>query len=277
MRGPARIAANTKGALMRIWHFLLSLCLVLAAGLGLLVLSGGARNLFAPPLQAELAVQDFQVPHGFGIDPDRVAGFMANELKERMEDDIAIRLSLKPDVVKKVKDVVLPRLMNVVVVQAMMHDIPELSAILDIGSFRRTVSGTIRSEADADDVALTVPGALLAEVDGVKQKIVTTSTGLQALSLGKMKAGQVVQVVVWSDETALTADMGKMVKLGAGGGQRGRVLMWGDHGWFGADVESLRWSRWLIGAILGGTLLFGLASLLLPALTLRQARARAAR
>jgi hypothetical protein len=60
-----------------------------------------------------------------------------------------------------------------------------------------------------------------------------------------------------------------MVELGASEGQRGRVLLWGDHGWFGADVEALRWSRGLIGALLAGALLFGLASLLLPLLPRR--------
>jgi hypothetical protein len=260
---------------MRIWQFLLSACLVLAAGLGLLALSGGARGLFAPPLQAELVVQDFPVPDGFGIDPDRVAGFMADQLQKRMNDDVAIRLMLKSDTLKKVQTIVLPRLMNVVVVQSMMHDIPELSAILELANFRRSVTGTIRSAADAEDVALTVPGALLAQVDGTKVSVATTSTGLTALQLGKMTAGQTHQVVVWLDASSLKADMGASVKLGAANGQRGRVLMWGDHGWFGADAEALRWVRWLVGGILGGTLLFGLASLFIPLLTARQARARA--
>lgn len=261
---------------MRIWHILTSLCLILAAGLGLLVLSGGARGLFAPDLQAELTVQDYPIPQGFGVDPDRVAGFMVQELQQRLKDDVAIRLTLKADTVKKMQDIALPRLMNVVVVQSMMHDIPELSAILDLGAFRRTVQGTITSSAAAEDVAVTLPGALLAEVDGQKAKIVTTDTGMKALNLGEMEPGQVHQITVWLDESSLGIDIGRAVKLGAAQGQRGRVLLWGDHGWFGADVEALRWSRWLIGAIMGGTLLFGLASLLIPLMTARQARSRRA-
>jgi hypothetical protein len=249
---------------MRFWNILLSLCLTLLAGLGLYVLSGGARELFAPPLQAELVVQDFLVPPGFGLDPDRVANFMAEELKQRLNDDVAIRLTLKSDVMKKVKDIVLPRLMNVVAVRSMMHDIPELSAILDIGAFRRTVTGTVRSTQDAQDVAVTAPGALLAEVDGEKVKITTTSTGLQALNLGAMTAGQSHHITLWLDDSALKVDLGRTVKLGAADGQRGRVLLWGDHGWFGADLEALRWSRWLVGSLLSGVLLFGLASLLVP-------------
>lgn len=259
---------------MRIWHILTSLCLILAAGLGLMVLSGDARGLFAPKLEAELKVQDFPIPQGFGVDPDKVAMFMAQELQQRLEDDVAIRLALKADAVKKMKEIALPRLMNVVVVQAMMHDIPELSAILDLGAFRRTVQGTVSSAETAEDVALTIPGALLAEVDGKKVRIVTTDTGLKALNLGKMEQGQSHAITVWLDESSVGIDVGRQVKLGAAHGQRGRVLLWGDHGWFGADMEALRWSRWLIGAILGGTLLFGLASLLIPALTARQARSR---
>jgi hypothetical protein len=249
---------------MRFWHILFSLGLTLAAGIGLFVLSGEGRALLAPSLQAELVVQDFLVPPGFGLDPDRVAGFMADELKQRLEDDVAIRMTLKPDVMKKVKEVVLPRLMNVAAVQSMMRDIPELSAILDIGTFRRAVSGTVRSTSATQDVALTVPGALLAVVDGAKVKITTTSTGLKALELGSMAAGQSHEITLWLDDSALDADLGRSVKLGAAEGMRGRVLLWGDHDWFGADMEALRWSRWLVGGILVGVLLFGLTSLLLP-------------
>ena len=255
---------------MRFWNILIALCLILSAGLGLVVLAGGARGILAPALQAELVVQDFPIPQGFGLDPERVAGFMADELGNRLKDDLAIRITLKADVLKKVREIVLPRLMNVVAVNAMMHDIPELSAILDIGAFKRTVQGTIRSAKDAQDVALTAPGALLAEVDGKKIKVITTSTGLQALTLGDMKAGESHQIIVWMDATSVGVDMGRNVKLGAADGQRGRVLLSGDQGWFGADVESLRWSRGLIGALLAGVLLFGLLSLMLPILTRRQ-------
>jgi hypothetical protein len=255
---------------MRFWNILIALCLILSAGLGLVVLAGGARGLLAPALQAELVVQDFPIPQGFGLDPERVAGFMADELGNRLKDDLAIRITLKADVLKKVREIVLPRLMNVVAVNSMMHDIPELSAILDIAAFKRTVQGTIRSAKDAHDVALTAPGALLAEVDGKKIKVITTSTGLQALTLGDMKAGESHQIIVWMDATSVGVDMGKNVKLGAADGQRGRVLLSGDQGWFGADVESLRWSRGLIGALLAGVLLFGLLSLMLPILTRRQ-------
>lgn len=259
---------------MRTWHILLSLGLIAASSLGILVMAGGARDLFAPPLQAELMVQDFPLPPDMGVDPDKVAGFMAEELQQRLEDDIAIRLTLKADVVKKVKEIVLPRLMNVVVVQSMMHDIPELSALLDLGSFSRSVTGTIRTTNAADDVALTVPGALLAAVDGKKVKITTTSTGMAALELGPMAAGETRQITLWLDASATRADLGQFILLGAAKGERGRVLLWGDHGWFGADIEALRWSRWVIGASLGAVLLFGLASLILPLLFRRQERSR---
>jgi hypothetical protein len=249
---------------MRFWHFLLSLGLILAAGVGLVVLSGAGREWLAPSLQAELVVQDFLVPTGFGLDPNRVAGFMADELAQRLKDDVAIRMTLKPDVMKKVREIVLPRLMNVVAVQAMMHDIPELSAILDIVNFRRTVTGTVRSTAAARDVVLTVPGALLAEVDGEKARITTTSTGLKALELGAMAAGQSRAITLWLEDGSLTADLGRSVRLGAAEGVRGQVLLWGSQGWFGADMEALRWSRWLVGAVLAGVVLFGLASLVLP-------------
>ena len=259
---------------MRIWQILLALALILSSALGLLVMAGGARGVLSPPLQADLAVQDFPMPPDMGVDPDRVANYMAKELQDRLDDDLAIRLTLKPDALKKVKDIVLPRLLNVVAVQSMMHDIPELSALLDLGSFHRTVSGTVSSANAAEDVAMTVPGALLAAVDGQKVKVTKTSTGLAALELGPMAAGQSHQVTLWLDDSATRTDLGQSILLGAANGQRGRVLLWGDHGWFGADVEALRWGRWLIGADLAAVLAFGLASLLVPLLTRRQERAR---
>lgn len=257
---------------MRLWNSLLSILLILAAGLGLLVLSGGAKGLGAPSLEARLVAQDFPVPTGFGIDPSRVAGFMAEQLAQRLDDDIALRLALKADTLKKVKEIVLPRLMNVVVVQAMMRDIPELSAILDLGAFRRTVTGQISTTQTMGDVVLTIPGALLAEVDGKNARITATSTGMTALELGDMTAGQVLEVTIWLGESPLGDDLGRTVRIGADTHQRGRVLLWGEQGWFGADLEAMRWARWIIGAILGGTLLFGVASMIVQFLTRRQPR-----
>jgi hypothetical protein len=117
-----------------------------------------------------------------------------------------------------------------------------------------------------------VPGAVLAAVDGKKVKVTTTSTGLAALELGTMMAGQSHQVTVWLDASATgtAVDLGQSILLGSAGHERGRVLLWGDRGWFGADVEALRWARWVIGADLAAVLAFGLASLILPFLTRRQ-------
>jgi hypothetical protein len=249
---------------MRAWHILVALGLIVSSALGLLVMAGGARGLLSPPLQAELAVQDFPIPPEMGVDPDRVSAFMVEELKQRLDDDVAIRLTMSPEVMRRIKDIVIPRLMNVVAVSSMLHEIPELSALLDLSSFHRTVSGMVTSANAADDVALTVPGAQLAAVDGKKVKITKTSTGLAALELGAMTAGQSHQVTLWLDSSSIGTDLGQTILLGAENGQRGRVLLWGDQGWFGADVEALRWGRWLIGADLGAVLAFGLASLIVP-------------
>jgi hypothetical protein len=259
---------------MRFWQILVASGLILSAGLGLLVMSGGARHLMTTGLRADLVVQDFPLPPDMGVDPVRVADYMAAELQERLEADVAIRLTLTDDSAQKVRDIVLPRLMNVVAVQDMLRDIPELSALLDLGSFSQTVSGQVYSSDDAADVALTVPGALLATVDGVVADITTTSTGMTALVLGDVAAGQSLQVVFWLDESAATPDLARSIRLGAADGQRGLVLLSGDQGWFGADVEPLRWGRWIIGGVLSAVLVFGLASVLLPLLDLARTRRR---
>lgn len=255
---------------MRIWQGLVTLSLIMTAGLGLLVMSGHARDLLSANLQAELHVQDFPLPPDMGVDASRVAEFMAGELQDRMDTDIAIRLTMDPNVAEQVKTVVLPRLMNVVAVRTMMRDVPELSELLDLGTFRRTVSGTVRSRNAAEDVALTVPGALLATVDGTRFPITTTSTGLTALELGSMAAGESRIIVLWLDESAASLDLGRAIQLGATDGERGRVLLWGDSGWFGADVEALRWGRWVVGGVLAVALLFGLVGAILPFLGRRR-------
>lgn len=256
---------------MGLWKLLISLSLVLASSLGLLVLSGSARNLAAPSLEARLVVQEYPIPEGFGVDPNMVASFMAERLTQRLDDDIALRLTLKPDARKSVKEIVIPRLMNVVVVEAMMKEIPELSAMLELGAIRRTVTGQVSSSTAVKDVALTVPGALFAEVDAEKLKLTNTSTGLTALTLGDLSAGQVRQVKVWLGEEALGQDLGRVMRVGAKAGARGRVMLWGSQGWFGSDLEALRWSRWLVAALLSGILMFGLSSLALSAFTQLQA------
>lgn len=249
---------------MRIWQAILAALLILSSGLGLLIMSGNARDLFAPQLQAALHVQEFPMPPDMGVDPTRVAEFMAAQLQRRMEGDVAIRLMLDDDAADKVQNIVLPRLMTVVAVQAMMREIPELSELLDMDAYRRTVTGTITSRAEAADVALTVPGLLLATVDGNRVAVTTTSTGMKALELGTMAAGQSHELVLWLNADSTDIDLGRTIRLGAANGEAGQVLLWGDRGWFGADVEVLRWGRWLIGAVLAAVFVFGLASLMLP-------------
>jgi len=259
---------------MRFWQVFVALGLILSSGLGLLIMSGNARGLMAPPLQAELVLQDFPLPPDMGIDPVQVADFMAKELQKRLEGDVAIRMTLQNGSLEKVRDIVLPRLMNVVAVQAMMRGIPELSTLLDLGSLRQTVGGDVYSANRAADVVLTVPGALMAAVDGTMVAITTASTGMTALRLGEMAAGQSYHVVVWLGESAAAFDLGESIRLGAADGQRGRVLLSGERGWFGADVEALRGGRWIIGGVLAAILVFGMASLVLPILSSRNARRR---
>lgn len=261
---------------MRFWPIFVAVGLMLASALGLLVMSGHARGLLAPGLQAELVAQDFPLPPDMGVDPNEVAEFMAAELQERLMQDVAVRLTLGEEVRRKVRDIVLPRLMNVVVVRSMMNGIPDLEALLDLGDFRRSVSGVVYTKGPAADVALTVPGALLATIDGVIAPVVTTSTGMTALELGDMAAGERHDIVVWLDESAVSVNLGRTVRLGAADGQRGRVLLSGERGWFGSDAEPLRWGRWLIGAVLFSVLVFSIAFLLVPLLSARQARRRPA-
>ena len=251
----------------RFWGFAVSLLLVLAAAAGLAALSGGAGGMFAPALRADLRLAAYPLPTGFGIDVEEVAGFLADELQKRAAGDVALRLTMGAEGLKKLQDLVLPRLMSVVVVRAMLQQVRPLQNVLALGAIRQVVTGEVVNTGSTalDDVALTIPGLMLAEADGAALEIVTTDTGLTALNLGTLEPGQHRRLTLWLD----AGDVSAGLRLGATGGQRGRVHLRGGDGWPGADLEVLAWARWLILALLAGVLVFGLAGMLL---TLRRAR-----
>ena len=217
---------------------------------GLLAMTGGLRNLASPGLSAELHLARFPLPQGFGLEPQEVADFMVVELTERATDDIALRLALGTDGQKKLIEVVIPRLVNSVVVRDMIAEIKPLNNVLSVGAFRLAGQVTVTNRGEArKDVALTLPGLLLAEGGGIE----TTENGLTALTLGEMAAGETRVVPVWLGEAAQAAGAGlsRQVRLGDGAGARGRVWIFGpEGGWTGADLQAIPAARWVVGGVL---------------------------
>ena len=102
------------------------------------------------------------------------------------------------------------------------------------------------------DVALTLPGAILAEAATGSAEIEATSTGLTAVKLGDMAAGETRLLWVWLGQGAVDAGtgFGKQVLLGDAAGTAGRVWVYGRGAWQGADLQAMPAARWMVGGVL---------------------------
>ena len=255
---------------------IMSATLTLAAGAGLLAMAGGARGVVGADLRAEVHVTDYPLPTGFGIDPELVAEFLSASLQKRAGEDIALRLSLRTEELKRLQEIALPRLMNVVVVRAMIREVKPLNDLLAVGAFRRVAQIVVTNAgAAATDVALTLPGAVLAEVGGATVPVLTTDTGLTAVGLGDMAAGEKRALTVWLGADAVGIDLGYSTRIGAEG-RRGKILLTGQSDWAGADLEAMAWARWTVNTVLLGAFVFGVVGLLLPFFGRRNRRSRPA-
>ena len=109
----------------------------------------------------------------------------------------------------------------------------DLAALLGA---RRVEFGAARN-----DVALTLPGALLAEADSGTVEITTTSSGLTALTLGDMAADEERVLRVWLGQAAVDAGatLRQSVLLGDGAGEMGRVWIYDQANWQGADLQAI--------------------------------------
>ena len=105
--------------------------------------------------------------------------------------------------------------------------------------------------------------------------VLVTDTGLTAVELGDMAAGEVRALTVWLGADAVGLDLGDSTRIGATG-RRGQVLLTGQGDWAGADLEALAWARWTVNAVLLGAFVFGVAGLLLPFFGRRNRRSRPA-
>lgn len=233
---------------------------------GLLAMTGTLRQLASPDLSAEVHLDEFPLPPGFGLEPQEVADFLVQELTMRATDDIALRLALGTDGQTKLIEVVIPRLVNSVVVRDMIAQIKPLANVLSVGAFRLSGRVVITNRGPArSDVALTLPGLLLAEGGEVE----ATSNGMTALRLDELAAGEVRVVKVWLGEAALQAgaDLRRQLLLGDGAGSRGRVWLYGPGPWAGEDLQAIPPARWAVAGMLAATGLSSLLVLILAAMT----------
>lgn len=243
---------------------------------GLLAMTGGLRALVSPELTAEVELSAFPLPQDFGLEPQIVTDFLVEELTLRGKDDIALRLALGEDGQQLLADVVIPRLVSSVVVREMIAKIKPLANVLSVGSFRASARVVVSNAGAArSDVALTLPGVLLVEAESGTAEITQTSTGLTALALGDMEAGEARVLRVWLGDVAM-AGIGDQIRLGDAAGSRGRVWVYGHGaGWQGADLQAMPPARWVISGVLALVLMGSVLTMVMALLSrLRGRRSR---
>lgn len=229
---------------------------------GLLTLTGTLREIVSTPLTAEVRLAPFQLPTGFGLEPQEVADYLVADMTKRAENDIALRLAMGTEAKTQLIEIGIPRLVTASVVRNMIEDIPPLARVLSVAEFKMAARVVVTNAGAArQDVALTLPGIVLAEADSGAVAITTTSSGLTALRLGDMAAGETRVLRVWLGQAAVDAGaaLGRSVLIGDGAGQIGRVWIFDQERWQGADLQAMPPARWGIAAVL--LLVFVTASL----------------
>ncbi|MGZ9809339.1 hypothetical protein ACXN5S_02645 [Pseudoroseicyclus sp. H15] len=251
----------------RVLTLLIALALGAAALAGLVVLSGRGDLLQPRGLQARVDIQTFPLPSGFGADPQLLSDYLLRELDDRASRDVALRVTLSSDGLEKLREVALPRLMSPAVTRGLMEQSGPLAEILSLADVRSVaeVQVTNRSGDALSDVAITLPGALIAEDgEGQPRELRQTAAGITALEFGTMAAGESAVARVWLDRAPGDAvpldDAGSEVQgyvplatgisLGSEGGAHGRVILTGGTDWPGVELESLPAVRWGIAGLL---------------------------
>jgi hypothetical protein len=237
--------------------------------LGILAMTGNLRLFLSPQLSAEVHLTEYPLPSGFGLEPQIVADFLVQELVDRATSDIALRLALGAEGQKRMIEIGIPRLVNSVVVRDMIKNIKPLANVLSVGDFRIAARVVVENrDAARRGIALTLPGAILVEAESGSAAIKATSTGLTAIDLGDMAAGESRVLNVWLGQAAVDAGsaIGGQMLLGDANGEAGRVWIYGQELWQGADLQAMPFARWAIGGVLMVVFVASLLTLVLTAL-----------
>ena len=241
------------------------LLLALLSGASLAVMTGH-RFWPGPLLQVNLDSQIFNLPASFELDPAEISEELSGILATRAQEDYAIRTLLGTEGQTQMADVVVPRLLNAGVIRRLIEDIDGLRTVISVAEYNALVTGQLenRSDLPMEDVALILPGAVLAEsVDGQRFTISEPDLDLQSIEFGPLEPGQTIRFNVWfntvPDPTSL--EFFRQVRVGASKGIDGSVSFHGHQDWFGQLLEVVPWARWIVGTILSLSLLGSTAAL----------------
>lgn len=233
---------------------MLGLLLVLVgSALGAAVFGGALRALSPSPLVAEVRLQSMTLPSGFSMDNAALAANLVAVLQDRVRKDVGLTVLLGEAATKQLREAALPRLVNTELMTRMIENMPAFAAMTSASRFRSLAEISVRNRGDVplEDVAITIPGLILAEPAGDAPVVTTvTASALPAARLGALAPGGSVALRAWLD--APLADVlarEAEIKVGARG-RDGTVLVYGHRGWSGEDFETVAWGRWLVWALL---------------------------
>ncbi|MCB1516559.1 MAG: hypothetical protein KDJ19_02940 [Hyphomicrobiaceae bacterium] len=238
--------------------------LTFAGGLGLAAMTGGLSALMSGNLKAEMVLNDYPLPSGFGVAPQEVSDFLVAEMQGRVLTDVALRLVMGSDNQQKLHDVVIPRLINAGVIRKMIGAVQPLADVLSLGQFKSTAQIKVHNGGTAAlaDVAMIIPGALRAQDSNGIVPITETQPGLSAIKLGDMAPGADRSIIVWrSAAVDFSPDAISQFSLGAADGVRGQLEVLGTRDWLGAGLEKSAWARWLVAGLLVALTFAGLIGL----------------
>lgn len=227
--------------------------LVMASLLSLLALGGHARGLTRGALSADVHLHTFTVPSSFRVDRNELSDSLLRQIEERAATDVGLRMSLDELARTQLTDLIIPRLINPSVVARLIQDVPALSAILEIASYKSVAEIVVSNNTDGDlnDAVVLLPGLIGAQnMDDVPVPVVTTEPGLTALSLGTLTPWESRTLTVWMNLSLPELQTAQsQIRVGAADGLNGQVHLFGRTDWTGKDLEVLPWTRWIIGFV----------------------------
>ncbi|MEC7764956.1 MAG: hypothetical protein VX874_23835 [Pseudomonadota bacterium] len=243
----------------------------------LLVMTGRWDSVRGTPLTAQVLLNDVAVPSNYAIDPVVITDELLRRMQDRAGRDLALSIMMGDQGLALMREQALPRLLNAGVVRRMLEDMDGLGQVIAYSDYRSFAQVQIvnRSGAPLEDVALTLPGAVLAERDGAALPIRAHDNGLMSVSFATLDANETAALNVWfALEPGAVASRSEDIRLGADHGVRGTVQMFrAAPDWNGAELQDRSWARWLVSGTLLAVVVAALAALaLLLVVALRRTR-----
>lgn len=136
-----------------------ALLVFLASAASVAAFWGGARLLTPTALTADLRLDPLVLPAGLALDPKIVADQLRQQLTAEADRDVAVRLTIGADNVKKLNEMIFPRLIGPNTIKRLIDRVAPLKAVLSLGQFRTTArvsvanAGECAARRRSDDAA----------------------------------------------------------------------------------------------------------------------------